>query len=155
MVKEIISFWIEKFVVEIIQGVLVIWKLFGIWVVFFKIVMFLVIDGCIVFNVVEMFGMEKVKVDVKIYVFEMIKIFVGFVQVFVQELEFNEFIRVEFLDLNVDFIFGKISSFFCDQCDISRDFLGFVVDIVVVFFFIVKIFISIQDIVEIFMFLFN
>ncbi|KAK4658790.1 U3 snoRNP protein [Podospora pseudocomata] len=155
MVKEIISPRIEKLAVETTQGVSATWKLLGTWAALPKTAMFLAIDGRIVPNVVETLGMEKAKADVKIYALEMIKTLVGLAQASAQESEFNELIRSELLDPNVDLILGKISSLLRDQRDISRDLLGSAVDTVVVLSPIVKTSTSIQDIVEISTFLLN
>ncbi|KAK4180815.1 putative U3 small nucleolar RNA-associated protein 20 [Triangularia setosa] len=155
MVKEIISPRIEKLAVETTQGVSATWKLLGTWAALPKTAMFLAIDERIVPKIVETFGIEKTRAEVKIFALDILKSLVGLAQAPAQESEFNELIRAELLDPNVDFILGKISRLLRDQHDISRDLLGSAVDTVVALSPIVKTSTSIQDMVEISTFLLN
>ncbi|KAK0728930.1 armadillo-type protein [Apiosordaria backusii] len=155
MVKEIISPRIEKLAVETTQGVSATWKLLGTWAALPKTAMFLAIDERIVPKIVETFGIEKTRSEVKIFALDILKSLVGLARAPAQESEFNELIRSELLDPNVDLILGKISGLLRDQHDINRDLLGSAVDTVVALSPIVQTSTSIQDMVEISAFLLN
>ncbi|KAK3990360.1 small subunit processome component 20 [Cladorrhinum sp. PSN332] len=155
MVKEIISPRIEKLPVETTQGVSATWKLLGTWSVLPKAAMFFTIDERIVPKIVETLGIEKTRDEVKIFALDILKSLIGLAQAPAAESEFNELIKSELLDPNIDLILKEIGSLLRDQPDIGRDLLGSAVETVVAISPIVETSSSVQDIVDISTFLLN
>ncbi|KAK4167078.1 small subunit processome component 20 [Cladorrhinum sp. PSN259] len=155
MVKEIISPRIEKLPVETTQGVSATWKLLGTWAVLPKPAMFFTIDERIVPKIVETLGIEKTRDEVKVFALGILKSLIGLAQAPAAESEFNELIKSELLDPNIDLILKEISGLLRDQPDIGRDLLGTAVETVVAISPIVETSSSVQDIVEISTFLLN
>ncbi|KAK3694356.1 armadillo-type protein [Podospora appendiculata] len=154
MVKEIISPRIDKLPAETTQNVSGTWKLMATWSVLPKPALFLSIDKRIVPKIVECLGV-KGKDEVKIFALDILKNLIGLAQAPAQESEFNELIRTELLDPNVDLILKEIGGLLRDQHDIGRDLLGSAVETVVELCPIVETSNSVQDMVEIATFLLN
>jgi U3 small nucleolar RNA-associated protein 20 len=155
MVKEIVSPRIDKLPAETTQGVSAVWKLLATWSVLPKPALFLSFDKRIVPKIVECLGIEKGKDEVKIFALEILKNLVYLAQVPAEESEFNELIKAELLDSNIDLILGKIGGLLRDQHDIGRDLLATAVDTVVDLSPIVEKSANVQDMVEISTFLLN
>ncbi|KAK0657085.1 armadillo-type protein [Cercophora newfieldiana] len=155
MVKEIISPRIDKLPAETTQGVSGIWKLLATWSVLPKPALFLSFDKRIVPKIVECLGVEKGKDEVKIFALEIFKNLVRLALAPAEESEFNELIKSELLDANIDLILKEISGLLRDQHDIGRDLLATAVDTVVDLSPIVQESANVQDMVEISTFLLN
>jgi U3 small nucleolar RNA-associated protein 20 len=155
MVKEIVSPRIEKLPAETTQGVSATWKLFGTWAALPKTALFLAIDSMVLPKIVETLGIEKARDEVKVFALDILKNLINLAQAPATESEFNELIKSELLDTNIDLILEKISGLLRDQPDIGRDLLGTAVDTVVALAPIVKTSNSVQDMVEIATFLLN
>ncbi|KAK4229174.1 small subunit processome component 20 [Podospora fimiseda] len=155
MIKEIISPRIEKLPIETTQGVSATWKLLGTWSVLPKPAMFFTLDERILPKIVETLGIEKTRDEVKVFALGVLKSLIGLAQAPAAESEFNELIKSELLDPNIDLILKEISSLLRDQPDIGRDLLGSAVETVVAISPIVETSSSVQDIVEISTFLLN
>lgn len=155
MVKEIISPRIEKLPAETTQGVSATWKLLGTWSALPKAAVFLSTDKRVLPKIVETLGIEKARDEVKVYALDILKHLINLAQAPATESEFNEVIKSELLDPNVDLILKEISSLLRDQPDIGRDLLGTAVDTVVAVAPIVETSSSVQDMVEISTFLLN
>ncbi|KAL2016909.1 hypothetical protein VTK56DRAFT_2870 [Thermocarpiscus australiensis] len=155
VVREIISPRIEKLPAETTQGVSAIWRLLATWSALPKAALFLSIDNRILPKIVETIGVEKAKDEVKIFALDILKSLISLAQAPAAESEFNELIKSELLDPNIDLILKEISGLLRDQHDIGRDLLGAAVDTVVELAPIVHTSASVQDMVEIAAFLLN
>ncbi|KXX80806.1 Small subunit processome component 20 [Madurella mycetomatis] len=154
MVKEIISPRIEKLPAETTQGVSATWKLLATWSVLPKSALFLSIDRRILPKIVETLG-QKARDEVKVFSLNILKNLINLVQAPATESEFNELIKSELLDPNIDHILKEISHLLRDQHDIGRDLLSTAVDTVVALSPLVETSASVQDMVEIATFLLN
>ncbi|KAK0631663.1 armadillo-type protein [Immersiella caudata] len=155
MVKEIVSPRIDKLPAETTQGVSAVWKLLATWSVLPKPALFLSFDERIVPKVVECLGIEKGKDEVKIFALKILKNLVHLAQAPAEESEFNELIKADLLDSNIDVILRKIGGLLRDQHDIGRDLLATAVDTVVDLSPLVEKSTNVQDMVEISTFLLN
>ncbi|KAK4151497.1 armadillo-type protein [Chaetomidium leptoderma] len=155
MVKEIISPRIEKLPAETTQGVSATWKLLSTWSALSKAALFLSIDNKILPKIVETLGIEKARDEVKAFALDILKNLINLAQAPAEESEFNELIKTELLDPNVDLILKEISGLLRDQPEMGRDLLGTAVDTVVALAPIVETSASVQDMVEIATFLLN
>jgi U3 small nucleolar RNA-associated protein 20 len=155
MVKEIISPRIDKLPAETTQGVSATWKLLGTWSALPKSALFLSVDRRVLPKIVETLGTEKARDEVKAFALDILKNLISLAQAPATESEFNELIKSELLDPNVDLILKEISGLLRDQPDIGRDLLGTAVDTVVAISPIVETSASVQDMVEIATFLLN
>ena len=155
MVKEIISPRIDKLPAETTQGVSATWKLLSTWSALPKTAMFFSTDERIVPKIVETFGIEKTRDEVKVFALDVLKNLINLAQAPATESEFNELIKSELLDPNVDLMLKNISGMLRDQPDIGRDLLGSAVDTVVALAPLVHSTASVQDMVEIVTFLLN
>ncbi|KAK1757929.1 small subunit processome component 20 [Echria macrotheca] len=155
MVKEIISPRIEKLPVETTQGISATWKLLSTWSALPKTALFLSLDKRIVPKMVECLGVEKGKDEVKIFALDVLKNLIRLAEAPASESEFNELIRSELLEANIDLILSQIGGLLRDQHDIGRDLLGSAVDTVVQIAPIVTTATSVQDMVQIATFLLN
>ena len=155
MVKEIVSPRIDKLPVETTQGISGVWKLFATWSVLPKPALFLSFDKRIVPKIVECLGIEKGKDEVKIYALEVLRNLIRLAQAPAEESEFNELIKSELLDSNIDLILKEIGGLLRDQHDIGRDLLGTAVETVVELSPIVEKSANVQDMVGISTFLLN
>jgi U3 small nucleolar RNA-associated protein 20 len=155
MVRETISPRIEKLPAETTQGVSATWRLLATWSALPKPALFLSIDKRIVPKIVETLGVEKTKDEVKIFALDILKNLINLAQAPATESEFNELIKSELLDSNIDLILKEISGLLRTQQDIGRDLLGSAVDTVVALAPIVGTSTSVQDMVEIATFLLN
>lgn len=155
MVSEIISPRIEKLPAESTQGVSATWRLLGTWAALPKAALFLSTDKMVLPKVVEVLGIEKARDEVKAFALDILKDIIRLAQAPAAESEFNELIKSELLDPNVNLILKEISGLLRDQPDIGRDLLGTAVDTVVAIAPIVETSASVQDMVEIATFLLN
>jgi U3 small nucleolar RNA-associated protein 20 len=155
IVKEIISPRIEKLPTETTQGVSATWKLLGTWSSLPHSAMFLSVDNRILPKIVETLGVEKARDEVKIYALDTLKNLINLAQATPGESEFNEQVKRQLLNPNIDLILRGISSLLREQHDIGRDLLGSSVDTVVALAPMVETSASVQDIVEIATFLLN
>jgi len=155
MVAEVISPRIEKLPLDTTQGLSATWKLLATWSALPKPAMIFSLDNRIVPKIVECLAIEKAKNEVKTSALEILRNLVRLSQAPASESEFNELIKSELLEENMDFIFKKISSLFRNQHDIGRDLLGMAVDTVVDLAPIAKTSANVHDMVEIATFLLN
>ncbi|KAK4098841.1 hypothetical protein N658DRAFT_476512 [Parathielavia hyrcaniae] len=155
MVKEIVSPRIERLPAETTQGVSATWRLLGTWAALPKSALLLAIDSRVLPKVVETLGIEKARDEVKVFALEILKDLINLAQAPAVESEFNELIKTELLDPNIDLVLTTISGLLRDQPDIGRDLLGTAVDTVVALAPIVETSNSVQDMVEIATFLLN
>ncbi|KAK4192841.1 small subunit processome component 20 [Podospora australis] len=155
MVKEIISPRINKLPAETTQGVSATWKLLSTWSALPKTALFFSIDERIVPKIVETFAIEKTRDEVKAFALDILRNLINLAQAPASESEFNELIKSELLDPNVDLMLRNISGMLRDQPEIGRDLLGSAVDTVVALAPVVQSTASVQDMVEIATFLLN
>ncbi|KAK0731037.1 armadillo-type protein [Lasiosphaeris hirsuta] len=155
MVTEIISPRIDKLPAETTQGISGTWKLLSTWSVLPEPALFLSLDKRIVPKMVECLGVEKGKDEVKIFALEILNNLIRLSHAPAVESKFNELIRSELLDSNIDLILKEIGGLLRDQHDIGRDLLAAAVDTVVELAPIVQTSASVQDMVEISTFLLN
>ncbi|KAK5658880.1 hypothetical protein OQA88_1694 [Cercophora sp. LCS_1] len=155
MVTEIISPRIDKLPADTTQGVSATWKLMGTWSVLPKPALFLSIDKRILPKILESLGVEKAKDEVKIFALDIVKNLIHLAQAPAVESEFNELIKSELLEANIDLMLKEIGGLLRDRHDIGRDLLGSAVDTVVALAPIVKTSTSVKDMVEIATYLLN
>ncbi|KAK3393474.1 armadillo-type protein [Podospora didyma] len=155
MVKEIIGPRIDKLPAETTQGVSGTWKLMSTWAALPKTALILSHDKRIVPQIVACLAIEKGKDEVKIFALDILKNLIRLAQAPAEESEFNELIRTELLDSNIDLILKEIGDLLRDQHDIGRDLLANAVYTVVNLAPIVQTSASVQDMVEISTFLLN
>ena len=155
MVAEIISPRIEKLPAETTQGVSATLKLLGTWSALPKAALFLSTDKKVLPKIVETLRVKKTKDEVKVFTLDILKHLIGLTEAPAAESEFNELIKSELLDPNVDLILKEISSLLRDQPNIGRDLLGSAMDTVVAIAPLVETSTRVQDIVEIATFLLN
>ncbi|KAK3941104.1 small subunit processome component 20 [Diplogelasinospora grovesii] len=155
MVAEVISPGIEKLSVETTQGVSGTWRLMGTWAALPKTALLLAIDRRILPNIVACLGLLKTKDEVKLYALDILKSLSNLAQASAAESEFNELIRAELLDPNIDLILKEIGGLLRDQGDISRDLLSTAVETVVELAPVVEASKTVQDMIDIAAFLLN
>lgn len=155
MVKEIISPRIEKLPAETTQGVSATWRLLATWSALPRPALLLAIDKRILPKIVETIGVQKARDEVKVFALGILKNLIDLAQAPATESEFNELIKAELLNPNIDHILKEISGLLRDQHDIGRELLGTAVDTVVGLSPIVETSASVQDMVEIVTFLLN
>ena len=155
MVTEIISPRIEKLPVETTQGVSGTLKLLGTWAALPRSALFFSIDERVLPKLVECLALEKTKDEVKIFVLNIIQHLVRLSLAPAAESEYNEMIRSELLDRNMDLILKETGNLLRTQGDIGRDLLATTVDTVVVLSEIVQTSTNVVDMVDISAFLLN
>ncbi|AEO66203.1 uncharacterized protein THITE_2114155 [Thermothielavioides terrestris NRRL 8126] len=155
IVREVIAPRIEKLPAETTQGVSATWRLLGTWSSLPKSALFLSVDKRVLPKIVEILGIEKARDEVKVFALDTLKNLIDLAQAPATESEFNELIKSELLDPNIDLILKKIGSLLRDQPDIGRDLLGTAVDTVVALAPVVEKSAGVQDMVEIATFLLN
>ena len=155
MVREIVSPRIEKLAVETTQGVSGVWKLLATWSALPKTALFLSIDERVVPKILECLGMAKGKDEVKIFALDIIRNLVRLAEAPDSESEFNELIKSELLETNINLILQQIGGLLRDQHDIGRELLGAAVYTVVDLCSIVERSAKVQEMVGIATFLLN
>ncbi|KAH6619460.1 armadillo-type protein [Chaetomium sp. MPI-SDFR-AT-0129] len=155
IVNEVIAPKIDRLPAETTQGVSATWRLLGTWAALPKAALFLSTDKRVLPKIVEALGIEKARDEVKIHALDILKNLIHLAEAPGAESEFNDLIRSDLLDPNVDLILKEISSLLRNQPEIGRDLLGTAVDTVVAISSIVETSTSVQDMVEISTFLLN
>ncbi|KAK3329812.1 armadillo-type protein [Apodospora peruviana] len=155
LVKEIISPRIDKLPAETTQGVSGTWRLLQTWSVLPKPAYFLSFDKRIMPKMVECLGVAKGKDEVKVFALNIIQNLINLAQVPAAESEYNELIKSEILEPNMDLILKEIGGLLRDQPEMGRDLLGTAVDTVVELAPIVERSASVHDMIEIATFLLN
>ncbi|KAH8891859.1 hypothetical protein GQ53DRAFT_138709 [Thozetella sp. PMI_491] len=131
IVGEIISPRIDKLPAETTQGVSGTMKLLSTWSALPKPAMFFSTDSRMLPKLIECIALEKTKDEVKIYVLDIVRNLVRLAQAPATESEYNDLIRSELLQPNIDLILKEIGSLLREQRDIGRDLLSAAVSTVV------------------------
>lgn len=149
IVREVISPRIEKLAAETTQGISGTWRLLATWSVLPNSALFLSMDDRIIPNVMESLGREKAKDEVKVFALNIVRNLVKLAVAPAEESHFNELIKVELLDPNVDLILKQTGDMLRDQHDIGRDLLETAIDTVVDLAPLVKSSKNVRDVVDI------
>ncbi|KAB5551113.1 armadillo-type protein [Coniochaeta sp. 2T2.1] len=149
IVKEVISPRIEKLAAETTQGVSGTWKLLATWSVLPKPALFLAIDPKILPNIMECLGRGKAKDEVKLFALNIVRNLVKLATAPAEESEYNELIKEELLDPNIDLILKQIGDMLRDQHEIGRDLLETAIETVVDLAPLVKSSKNVRDVVDI------
>ncbi|KAH8905191.1 hypothetical protein BR93DRAFT_772112 [Coniochaeta sp. PMI_546] len=149
MVTEVISPRIEKLAAETTQGISGTWKLLATWSVLPKSALFLSIDDRILPNIMECLGRGKAKDEVKVFALTIVRNLVKLAVAPVEESEYNDLIKAELLDPNIDLILKQIGDMLREQHDIGRDLLETAIETVVDLAPLVKSSKNVRDVVDI------
>jgi U3 small nucleolar RNA-associated protein 20 len=149
IVKEVISPRIEKLAAETTQGISGTWRLLATWSVLPKPALFLAIDDRILPNIMECLGRGKAKDEVKLFALNIVRSLVKLAVAPAEESEFNELIRAELLDPNIDLMLKQIGDMLRDQHDIGRELLETAIETVVDLAPLVKSSKNVRDVVDI------
>ena len=153
IVREVISPRIDKLPRDSTQGVSWTWQLLATWSVLPAPAMFLSIDDRILPRIVDCLEIEKTKDEVKVFALSIVRNLVKLALAPAAESEYNELIKSELLDPNVDLIFKRIGDLLRDQHDIGRDLLEAAIETVVELAPIVEKSKNVEDMVDISTFL--
>jgi U3 small nucleolar RNA-associated protein 20 len=149
MVREVISPRIEKLAAETTQGISGTWRLLATWSVLPKPALFLAIDDRILSNIMECLGRGKAKDEVKLFALNIVRNLVKLAVAPAEESEYNELVKAEVLDPNIDLILKQIGDMLRDQHDIGRDLLETAIETVVDVAPLVKSSKNVRDVVDI------
>ena len=155
IVGEVISPRIENLPTENTQGVSGTLQLLSTISILPKTAMFLVIDGMIVPKLAECLTIEKTKEEVKVFALSIIRNIVALSQKSAVEYEFNELIKEELLEPNVNAILTGISAVLKTQGDIGKDLLSACVEAVIELSPILQQSGHIRDLVDVSIYLLN
>lgn len=127
LVEEVVVPRLEKLPTESTEGISGLMQLFSTWSVLPRSALLLgpfedVLPDGILPKIVECLAVEKAKPEVKMFVLSMIRNLVSLALAPAQESEFNELIKAELLDSNVDRILGAITGIL-ETTSISGDLL--------------------------------
>jgi len=149
IVKEVISPRIEKLAAETTQGISATWRLLATWSVLPKPALFLAIDDRILPNTMECLRRGKAKDEVKLFALNIVRNLVKLASAPAEESEYNELIKTELLDPNIDLILKQIGDMLRDQHEIGRDLLETAIETVVDLAPLVKSSKNVRDVVDI------
>jgi len=153
IVSEAISPRIDKLPVETTQGVSWTLKLLATWSVLSKPAIFLSIDARILPKMIECLGLEKTKDEVKVFILTIVRNLVKLALAPAAESEYNELIKSELLDPNVDLLFKNIGDLLRNQPEMGRELLETAIETVVELCPIVEKSKNVEDMVDISTFL--
>ncbi|KAH9909271.1 armadillo-type protein [Xylariomycetidae sp. FL2044] len=155
IIKEAVSPRLEKFAVENTQGVSGTLQLLSTFSLFPRTALFLAVDDRIIPKLMESMAFEKTKTEVRIAVLEIIRNLVRLSQQPAHESEYNELIREELLDPNVNLLLATIAQVLKSQSEISRDLLLICVEALVDLAPIIQRSEHVSDLIDVSTFLLN
>ncbi|KAL1891217.1 U3 snoRNP protein [Ceratocystis pirilliformis] len=109
MVAELITPRLEKLPIESAQGVSNVLQLVATWSTLPKAAMFMAIDALLLPKMMAILAVEKAKDDVKVFSLRVVRNLVKIVELSAAESEFNELVRTELLETNMNCILEHIT----------------------------------------------
>ncbi|KAK9417787.1 putative Armadillo-type protein [Seiridium unicorne] len=139
LVKEVVAPRLENLPTENTEGVSGILQLLSTFSLIPKTALFLGIDDRIIHKLTDLLLVAKAKDDVKVFALSVVRNLINLAQAPATQSEFNELIREELLDPNLEMILGKISRLLRSQersenepgKELGRDLLAACVETVV------------------------
>ncbi|KAI0021079.1 HEAT repeat protein [Xylariomycetidae sp. FL0641] len=131
MIQEIVSPRLEKFAIENTQGISGTLQFLSTLSQIPKLALFLSVDDRIVPKLMESVALDKSKDEVRIYALGIVRSLVKLSQQPATASEFNELIKEELLDPNINLILDKIASVLRSEDDLGKDLLLALVESVV------------------------
>ncbi|TDZ49826.1 U3 small nucleolar RNA-associated protein 20 [Colletotrichum trifolii] len=110
IVNEVITPRIEKLPVETAQSVSSVMQLLSTWSQLPKAALFISINDGILPKVIECVSVPKAKENVKLFALSIVRNLINLAQAPAQESEFNELIRAELLDTNMELMLKTITA---------------------------------------------
>ncbi|KAI2640785.1 armadillo-type protein [Hypomontagnella submonticulosa] len=148
-IKEVVSPRLEKLPVETTQGISGTLQFLSTLSQLPKTALFLSIDSRIIPKLMECLKLEKTKDEVKIFALSIVRNLVQISQQPAAQSEFNELVREELLDPNINVILESINIVLKSQGEVSRDLLMACVECVVELSPVVQKSVHVTDLIDI------
>ncbi|KAH9996119.1 armadillo-type protein [Xylariaceae sp. FL0662B] len=155
IIKEVVSPRLEKLPVETTQGISGILQLISTLSLLPKTALFLAVDERIIKKLMECLILEKTKDEVKVFALGVVRNLVKLSQQPASESEFNELIKEELLDPNINLILNSVGVALKAQGEVGKDLLMACIETVVELSPIVQRSSHATDLVDVSVFLLN